>query len=386
MRWLRRLAVLLMVLALLAAHVAFWYLPRARARRPGELAATVAASAGDAVWLAYPHQNLGALDARVGDLDAFVAALARLVGIAPPLLPELGPFTVPPASELAAGTRGDRAWAVARVYPTLAGVARAAGRLAGNPWLSGGEVESGGRLTAVRWDGLRWQIGEPPPSAPAAAAGGEPLLGLVRVARDRERVPAGVYTLARTEDGLELASSGSRPAPEWPAIAGDPAVDVALLVLERDGAGERALVFFGEVLTGGLPRSAVMNRGGKRWKLPGEGLLGLLGELPSSQVAGWDVVGWDGESVRRASRVAELLAGLPPQVSAGAWIDPTRAHQVVQGVRDAIDAVPFLADREVQAWDDAATVLQAMRRCKSASVVVVAEEPAAAALRLAGCS
>jgi hypothetical protein len=344
----------------------------------------VAASREEAVWIAYPHQNLGALARQVGDLERFVGGAARRLGLDPPLLPRCGPFTVPPASELAAGAAGGEPWVVARVYPALAATARLAGRLAGNPWLMGGEVEASGASVEVRWDGLAWQVGGPAPAG--APPSSEPLVALLRVDQGRRRVPPGLYGLSRTADGLALASLGTRPAPEWPAIAGDPALGVALLVLEREAAGERALVLFGEVLTGGLPRSAVLSRGGaRRFDLPGEGLLGLLGELPSAQVAGWDVVGWDEESLRRAGRVAELLATLPPQVSSGVWVDPTRAHQVVRGVGEAIAKVPLLARGERRRWEDAEVVLEAMRQCRALSVTVVEQAPPTAALRLSGC-
>ncbi|MBV8201438.1 MAG: hypothetical protein JOZ15_12515, partial [Acidobacteria bacterium] len=78
----------LLLLALLAAHVVYWYVPRERAAAPrlpvrsglpgappaaGEPLQVLAAGAYDVcLWVPYPHQNLGALAAAIGDLGDVV--------------------------------------------------------------------------------------------------------------------------------------------------------------------------------------------------------------------------------------------------------------------------------------------------------------------------
>jgi hypothetical protein len=220
----------LVLLVLLAAHVAYWYVPRERAvqpRLPGrsgiggagprahpggaggrgaaargpdaaggatrgpDAAEPLAVLAGGGydvcLWVPYPHQNLGALATAIGDLGDVVGAAARLTagGDAeaaprsqePDEAPTFGPFEVPPANELVACSdlaagRPRRLRVVARIYPALAVVAKIAGRLAGNLWLAGGEA---GPLR-IAWSGRLWSVTSGPelPAAAPAAAGVAP--------------------------------------------------------------------------------------------------------------------------------------------------------------------------------------------------------------------
>jgi hypothetical protein len=215
----KRAAPALLIVALLAAHVAYWYVPRERAvappplpavaapggrapaaQRGGKVAPRVGAAvaplqllAADAydvcVWVPYPHQNLGVLASAAGDLQEVIAAAARLSGgegspasKEPEESPTFGPFEVPPASEMAACSdlAGGRLRVVARIYPALAAVAKLAGRLADNPWLAGGAA---GRAR-IAWSGRLWSVtaGEeaPPPGPPSPGpvpAGQPPPLG-----------------------------------------------------------------------------------------------------------------------------------------------------------------------------------------------------------------
>ena len=210
----KRIAVLggaVVLAALLAAHIVYWYVPRERAVVPrlgaggGAVAAPAGGSAGGAsgggageplqvlaagaydvcLWVPYPHQNLGALAAAIGDLQDVVGAAARLssgeAGEAsaprprePEEAPTFGPFEVPPASEMVACSdlAGGRLRVVARIYPALAVVAKLAGRVAGNPWLAGGVAGS----TRIAWQGRLWTVAagpeaprptKAPPPAPA---------------------------------------------------------------------------------------------------------------------------------------------------------------------------------------------------------------------------
>ena len=344
----KRLWLGLLVLALLAAHVVYWYLPRERAVAP-RLAAAMAAAARSAaspqggravaageplevlaagrydlcLWVPYPHQNLGVLAGAVDDLPGVIAAAVRLsrgaggaqdedagaAGAAakePQDLPTFGPFEVPPASELVAcaDLAGGRLRVVARIYPALAAVARLAGRLAGNPWLAGGEA---GRMR-IAWDGRLWTViaGEesPPPAVaagsaaarddstpprpggaapgtnpePPAVTGPEPpggptpvpdqasvpaqgvraeaagdsapelheCLALVRWRGARPEIPAGYYELTRKGPDLVLSLAGSRTTAGSPAAATLPPA-AATGATPRPAAGGR------DALTAPLP-------------------------------------------------------------------------------------------------------------------------------------
>src|SRR3954447_21742539 len=171
------LLVVLLVLAL-AGHVWYWYIPRVRAATPdpADLPGRLLASGGyDACfWIPYPHQNLGALAAHLPDVEGFVGAAARLAEVEAPELPGFGPFAVPPAREITAcSDRAGHGFRVAaRIYPALSWIAKAAGRLAGSPWLSGGRVEEEKRTVRIAWQGSLWTVESggvipPPPTAAA---------------------------------------------------------------------------------------------------------------------------------------------------------------------------------------------------------------------------
>lgn len=190
-RPIRRAAALAAGVAL-AAHLVYGYWPRARASRPatGDLARSFPASrsARVAVWLPYPHQNLAALDRRVGDLRVWIRGIAGGVRRDARLdVPSFGPFLVPPARELSAelGPEGELR-VVARLYPTIAALARAAGTVASNPWLAGGDVSSSDSPATVRWDGRTWTLTRSPspstsssslssssPTSPSSPAGSD---------------------------------------------------------------------------------------------------------------------------------------------------------------------------------------------------------------------
>jgi hypothetical protein len=283
----RRIAVIagaVVLAALLAAHVVYWYVPRERAvvprlgagggAAPAEAGGAAGEGAGEAageplrvlaagayevcVWVPYPHQNLGALAAAIGDLQDVVGAAARLSsgeggeGSAPrPREPEeaptFGPFEVPPASEMVACSdlAGGRLRVVARIYPALAVVAKLAGRVAGNPWLAGGAAGS----TRIAWRGRRWTVTAGPeaprlpaaphaPAAPPATAAAAPAppqaaaaapelpesLAVVHWTGVRPEIPAGYYALTRSGSDLALslvaAGGGGGPAAAPPGVPG----------------------------------------------------------------------------------------------------------------------------------------------------------------------
>ncbi|HVR07794.1 MAG TPA: hypothetical protein VMW75_07060 [Thermoanaerobaculia bacterium] len=388
----RLVLVTLLVVALLAGHIFYWYVPRERAVAPrlpvrSERTARLPAApeplallaAGDydvCLWVPYPHQNLGALAAAIGDLGDVVGAAARLTagngGEAaaprsqePDEEPTFGPFEVPPANELAAcsdlaATRPRRLRVVARIYPGLAVVAKLAGRLAGNPWLAGGQAGP----MRIAWSGRLWSVTsgpEMPPRPPAATGRPAPelpeSLAVIHWTGARPEVPAGYYAMTRSGSDLAVylvgpgggaaGAAGSAPpamagipamagpvpsllvavGPEWrgaepfgggvpaaPApVAGQLLPPAALALFESGGSRLSSL--------GDLPGLAVFNAGpsgSARWRLPSEGIFRLLaGRLPAADAAGWKILALDPGSLRQAEALAPRLAALVPPAPAG---------------------------------------------------------------------
>ena len=401
----------LLVLALLAAHYAFWYLPRERSAAPdpddlpGRLFAGGAADV--CLWLPYPHQNAGALQRAVGDWPAWLGAASRVAGLPPPALPAFGPFALPPSRELTACSDldGGRLLVAARVYPVLGLMARAAGRLAGNPWLAGGRVEEGERTLEVAWDGGLWTVrgGAPvpvPERAPAAAAG--KALAALRLEEGISRFPPGTYLLRREQGDLVLRLAGAPTPPFDPGLARLPRGDRPLLLAATESAaGEdrrapaaMALYEGGSVARFRLPGIALFQAPGREgWRLPG-GRLGtaLRGGLPAGEAAGWRIVAMDRETLRRAERLAPHLAAAidprgadgGPRLGTGVWAEPRGAYRLVQRVRDTLEELPLVRSSEVQRWRDWETVLEPFAGCEELSLVST-EWPGTFRLRLAGC-
>ncbi len=330
----------LLVLALLAAHYAFWYLPRERSAAPdpddlpGRLFAGGAADV--CLWLPYPHQNAGALQRAVGDWPAWLGAVSRVAGLPPPALPAFGPFALPPSRELTACSDldGGRLVVAARVYPLLGLVARTAGRLAENPWLAGGRVEEGERTLEVAWDGGLWTVrgGAPvpvPERAPAAPAG-EKALAALRLEEGISRFPPGRYLLQREQGDLVLRLAGAAPPALDPGLDRLPHGDRPLLLAATESAaGEDrrapaaiALYEGQSVARFRLPGIALFQAPGQEgWSLPG-GRLGaaLRGGLPSGEAAG---LADRGDGPRNA----------PPRRATGAA--PGGGHRPARGGRRA---------------------------------------------------
>jgi hypothetical protein len=205
-----------------AAHVLYWYAPRERpaAPAPGDLPARLLAAGPLPIrlWVPYPHQNLAVLDRAAADPRSTIAALVTVAGVRRARLPRFGPFRVPPSREIciASDTRGRRVVAVARVYPGLAALARLAGRMAGNPWLAGGEVELDGRPARTGWAGrgLWWVSNEPgfDPArlAPAHGLPSQPALAIVRLDAAVSLLPSGWFRLERRDGELRVFMDGGR--------------------------------------------------------------------------------------------------------------------------------------------------------------------------------
>lgn len=377
------LAAGLLLLAAAAGHLVFWYGGRERPAVAGPLAAELAAPdvvAG--VWLPFPHQNLRRFERRTGDLRRWIARLGP-AGEAGRAIPGFGPFAVPPARELAVVTTADGGLrAAARLLPTVAVLARWAGRLAGNPWLAGGPVGEG---EEVSWEGSLWRyrrgaagtLPAPPPSLP-----GTPVLGLVRLVRPSGPLPAGLYRLARIEATagaaarLELRAgdvpAGDPLAPEAPFWRREEMPD-AWWVERTPGDGRRGMA----VGAGGadrldLPRIAVFDRGGEGFDLPGEELVELVGgEVPERHEAGLRIRSLESAALERAARfaaAAETLLAAGLDLAAG--VDPDRMAPAAARIARTVRQVPLFGAAEARPFERLAALLEPLRGCGRASLAV----------------
>jgi hypothetical protein len=374
----------LVLFVLLVGHWLYWYQPRAR---PG--AVPVGGPVAElleaeecrlAVWLPYPHQNLGFLRQRAGLEEEAYGALARLVELPTPELPRFGQLLVPPASELAFALAGDgRRFAVrARVYPLFGAFARLSGRLADNPWLAGGELYRDGLRITVSWQGNVWRVtsegfgeGDRGAGGEKAAAAGPALAHLV-LPQASPPVPAGRYRLLAEDGGLEVVSE---PAPGEPR--GFDVLDLrglGTILFAYTGGGTltetpQSLLFLGQddPQALDLPRVAVVYReGAERWSVPGESLLEITGQKPrESLVEGWRVAALDRSGLGSAERLAERLGVLETPRADGTlrwalWLDLEAALAEVSRLAYMMGQVPLVPPRQVQRWRDIETVLAAV--------------------------
>lgn len=392
---------LLLVGALLAGgHWLAHYAPRERTAplpAAGGAAALLADSAYPVrLWIAHPHQNLGALEERIGDLDAWLAAVGRLAGVEWPPLARFGPFVVPPAGELALGLdpASRRGVAVARLHPAVAALARAAGVVAGNPWLSGGTVPSGEGTAEVAWRGREWVLrtgGAPMPGVAARAAGEVP--AIARLALDGSLgdrgLPPGAYRLERAGDELWLRAA-AEPSGPGPLVLRLSRPGLALFFAETEPSGSRAFgLWRGE---GRTPDAAVLAAGGAEpWPLPGEGLLRLAGRrLREGEQGEWRARGYSRRAVaaglEAAGQVAPVLAGLGAGGGRAVWADPSSLAALARDLSDLLAALPLAGREEVARWRDLATALAPLAPCREAAARLPAGpgEEGAPALLLCG--
>lgn len=434
MKRFRGLLIFLLLAALLAGHYFYWYAPRERPGLPdpeglaARLLAAGASGAYDACfWVPYPHQNLGKLRGAVEDGGAWVAAVARVAELPPPVLPSFGPFTVPPASEIAgcSDLSGGRFLIVSKVYPALATVARLSGKMAGNPWLAGGEVkdlageesEPVERTLTVAWRGGYWTVsaGEAPDllaQASAQTAAAPPAvsrpesLGIFRLLRDVSQFPVGDYVLRRESENLVLALDQENPppapepdlparahpvllavaGPSWPASEPRPLPPAAFALFELEEADRTARISS----LGSLPGAAVFNaqgEDGQRWSLPAQGIAGLVTRsLPKGNGAGWKIVAVDPTSLDRAKKLAPVLTRLTSPDSneplgdggrlvLGLWAQPRPALQVVAEIRRLLEGLPLVSRAQVRKWKDWETLLRPLAHCDSLELTATQAPP-----------
>ena len=427
-----KLLLFLLAIGLIGGHILRSYWPRERPAvpDPDDLPARLMASGAyeACFWVPYPHQNVGELSEAVADGPAWLEAAARVAGVPPPVLPSFGPFAVPPSKEIAvcSDLDGERFFVAAHVYPGLGTVAKAAGTLADNPWLAGGEVtDSQGtgdavveRVLKVAWVDKVWTVtaGD---ALPVLGPAGQPLLhprslGIVRLEREISGFSDGDYLLRRRDGDLELARDSSEPAPSIPDPTAAEEPKPALLVISGaswpdaeprplppaafalfdvgEGQGKK----FGPF--GELPGAAIFHPpGSKRFSLPGEGLTGLIaGALPRAEVAGWQILAMDSTSLRHAQALAPRLTAVSPtdvtealnrdgRLVLGLWMQPRPSLRLVGTVRKFLEKVPIVDRQQVRRWRDWETILAPVARCEQVTLAST-REPASFRLRLHNCS
>jgi hypothetical protein len=389
----RRIWILAAALTLVAAHLLFAYSPRERATVASAPFARLLDGEGGwnrVVWIAYPHQNLGAIDEALGDLDAYLAQLSRVAEVEAPRVPHFGPFAVPPSRELvlAWNDRRDRDVAlvgIARVYRGLGWIARAAGAIAGNPWLAGGEAESGGRSYRVRWEGPLWIVESGAvtlatrTNAPETA-GGAPALAQARLGVATGPVAPGRYRLAREADGIEVRG-GSLPARALDPLEEQRAIgalrldlpELALWVARADRGeeGGPGLFLLWEDADSVLPRAAVLQRGaGRIFRLPGEELLEMVGKAEPRRRLGWIARGTDRKARGAALRIVPWLERNYPRPEAGsAWLSaagrlaPRRAVGMLNRLAERLRAIPLVPPAEIERMEAGALLLKPLSDC-----------------------
>ena len=401
----RRALAALLVAGAGVGHWAYWYAARPRPGSPRlpEARALLADPAWEAVlWVPAPHQNLGALDRRVGDVRAWLALLAETAGRPAPKLPRFGPWSAPPAEEwvVAIDERG-AARAAAQVYPLAALVARVAGTLAGNRWLAGGEVRLGaGRSGRVAWRGRTWSFVSA--DAPEARAAPEleldatPVLGLLRLRREQPPLPGGLWRVSRTAGGEVVAELG-RVDPPW--IAGPGGEDPPAVWLAETSPGpidgpSALLLWESGGRVEGFPRAALLEAGrASPFALPGARIARLAGLDPRREEGpGARRLAFDGASLAAAGGAESwLLEGFPGPSGGRAWrqfaagANPGRAAAALLRAARHLERVPLLGDREGRRLRRAADLLAPWTGCGELALEVW-REPDGARLRLCGAA
>jgi len=353
-----------------------------------------------ALWLASPHQNLGALDERVGDLEAYLGELSRLTGARLPRLPRFGPFALPPAREIVLGWNGggESFLGVARIEPGVGWIARLAGRLAGNPWLAGGRIETAGRSYEVHWQGPFWVVASGARAgfelSPQASGGDapaiEPLaLAQLRLRREIGPVPAGRFVLARGTDGLEVRSGELPPAVRAASEWSFPGVALWASSTDRGPIGGPGLVLLWEAAEGAIPRVAVLQRGGGRsFRLPGESILEMMGAAEPATRLGWTVRATQKSARREALLLVPWLERhLPRPGGRGPWLGragrlvPAASVRTLDLLVHNLEKLPLLPPAEMQRLVAASRLLAPFQSC-GAVAFEVWHDPEGARLRL----
>lgn len=382
----RQLVVGTAIILALAAHVGWWYWPRERAGRLEEGTLTAAVLTGSDLpyraWVAYPHQNLGALERFRRRSDA----VARLAEVPFPELPSFGPLPTPPAIDMAVASSGDgdRLALAARVYPLAALLARWAGRLAGNPWLAGGVVGAGAERAEIAWRGTTWTVTRGtslPAAAPAMQRSDDRVLAAVALAGPSGPLPAGLYALRRRAGALELATAGGGllEAPAFLAVDRSP-----LVILERSAGAVDAMALLAPPADGDLPRWAVVHRGkGPRRPIPGERLYDLLGREPLQvRSGGARLAGTDPSALEAAAGLSARLADGSEPLAGLSFVAAGDLAATAEALGPLVEELIRLPLAESRRWGALLDAARALGDWSEVTVLVGEGVPVSAVVRL----
>lgn len=382
----RQLFVGTAIILALGAHVGWWYWPRERAGRLAEGSLTAAVLTASELpyraWVAYPHQNLGRLERFRGRSGA----VARLAEVPLPDLPSFGPLPTPPAIDMAVASAGDgdRFVLAARVYPVAARLARWAGRLAANPWLAGGVVETDGERAEIAWRGSTWTVtrrASLPAPGPATMREENRMLAAVALAEPSGPLPAGLYVLRRRAGLLELATGDGRllEAPAFLAEAGRP-----LVILERSAEVVDALALLDASADGQLPRWAVVHHGrGRRRSIPGERLYELLGREPLQTRSGnARLAGTDRPALEAAAGLSARLTGAGEALAGLSFVAAGDLAATAEALGPLVEELVRLPLRESRRWGALLEAAGDLGDWSQVTVLVAEGVPEGAVIRL----
>ncbi len=385
----RLLWAVVLTATLLVGHYFFWYRARAHDGRPDPSSLASRLVLADEglpyrIWLPFPHQNLAALERDIGPVEALNRASIQLTGMNLVEIPSFGPFRLPPSREIFLAMDQDRSQVlmVVRMYPLVRWLLRAAGSVAGNAWLSGGEVQVSGRDLVVRWDGGNWIASSAEPGLDVSPAEyvGRDVFALFRLGETFGIVPEGLFSLELQEDTLLVSSVPHRFPAESSKVRILDDAGMALISANFSNSSRpqeaAAIVLFSppEGRSQRVPGAAVVHRGGDdRWLLPGERLLSVVGIRPVSLSRDpWTVWAYDDSSLEKGADVVQTIEAIEASaraqdVSAVGEIDLDQARKAVRVIDSVLSAVPLIGREEARRWSTLSSLLDLMSEYSSLS-------------------
>lgn len=342
------------------------------------------------IWLPFPHLNLAYLKESVEDSDLVLGALSRLAGFdSPRELPTFGPFPLPPARDLvfAMGANEDHLRLEARVDPLVVVISRLAGKVAGNPWLSGGEIETANGTVKVEWSGTRWIASRGAPAPGDSRADfrlQDAALGAVVLSRASPPLPAGTFVLRRIGSTLEMAleNSTSTPIAELSleekgliffllegVASGDPGGMMFFSTGDEDAIrlGKRSL---------SLPGAAVIHPPNTEPRdLPGQSILRLTqSKISELATPTWNVVAYSTEQAHLAASLMQSEASRLKDAENGSLefavsVRPADAEAEIGDLLDLLGQLPLVSKAERRKWRDTHQVLLALADLERVTMV-----------------
>lgn len=392
-KWSLRGIVLLILLGV-AGHIYYWYWPRPHPARPhpqSSAAGLVLGRAGPEMrlWIPFPHQNLASLADHLGKLEAPEVVMEEFLGAATPTLPSFGPFRLPPARDMALAIDQEGRWlyAVARVYPLAAWVFRAAGWLAGNPWMAGGDVRVGDETIRVSWQGRLWiaSVQDLALSGYEPSLDVGPSLALLRLGERIGPVPEGAFRLVADKERLVLSSTlNDRPAsPDRTAGLMPEGVILTWTRVSRSQASlqVQSLMALNGLGVDGMGLPPLLNLQGPGdsdvGRLPGEKILDVLGiEARSRSIGSWQLRAYEERLLDRGPELIEWLetlsrSGDPESEMLVGTLELEGAGDVFHEIAEILQQVPIIGEAEARRWQALAVILRALPTGSRMSFLVV---------------